>query len=288
MSFFTSGEFLVILSTFAFGSMGVLAKGLYNSGINVATTLSFRFIIATISLYIYIKIRNISLNLTKEEFKYCAFLGIGGYSLFSFFYFLAVNYTGASITALVFSIFPVFVCILAKIFFNKTIGKKKIFFLALSLVALYLLTSISGNVNFIGVILSIGGALCYSIYTILIENEKIKNMDPIKTSFYIILFTAIVNLLVWSFSGEISLNISPINIFRLITLGVFSTSVAILSYYIGVQKIGAVKASIISNLEALIAAILALIFLKETLDLTQILGAILMLVSVIGVTLAKE
>lgn len=288
MSFFTSGEFLVILSTFAFGSMGVLAKGLYNSGINVATTLSFRFIIATISLYIYIKIRNISLNLTKEEFKYCAFLGIGGYSLFSFFYFLAVNYTGASITALVFSIFPVFVCILAKIFFNKTIGKKKIFFLALSLVALYLLTSISGNVNFIGVILSIGGALCYSIYTILIENEKIKNMDPIKTSFYIILFTAIVNLLVWSFSGEISLNISPINIFRLITLGVFSTSVAILYYYIGVQKIGAVKASIISNLEALIAAILALIFLKETLDLTQILGAILMLVSVIGVTLAKE
>lgn len=288
MSFFTSGEFLVILSTFAFGSMGVLAKGLYNSGINVGTTLTFRFIIATISLYIYIKYKKISLKLTREEFIHCAILGVGGYSLFSFFYFFGVNYTGASITALIFSIFPVFVCILSKIFFNEKIGIKKIFFLALSIVALYLLTSLNDSVHYWGVVLSLLGALSYAIYIILIESEKTKNMNPIVTSFYIILFTAITNILFWSFSGQISFQVSKVNFIRLLTLGVFSTSVAILSFYIGVKKIGAVKASIISNLEALIAAILALIFLNETLDFTQIIGAALMIFSIVGVTLVKE
>lgn len=283
------GEILVFLSTLGFGAMGVLARGVYAYHYPVLSTLSIRFLFATISMAFYMKWSGTSFRVSLDEFKLLLLLGIIGYSNFSILYFAGVKYTGAAIVALVFSGFPVFIAIFSKLIYKKPIGKKKSFFLFTSLLALVFLTGKhTHNVNVFGVFLSLTGSFFYAIYTMFLEHPKVKKIDPVVASFYIIFLTTITLFLHSLIQGQLLLPSNFQILWRLLTLGIFSTSFAILTYYMGVQYLGAIKASIMSNFEAVVSVFLAILFLGERLSLLQWFGAILMIVSIVFVTILKE
>lgn len=282
------GTLQVLISTVAFGSMGVFAAGVYRTGFSVGATLFYRFFFAAICMGLYMALRGHSFQVTKTQFKYLLLLGLVGYALFSYLYFTAIKYTGAAITALVFSVYPVHICVIKKIFFKEPIGLKKGLCLGVSLVALVLLTDITGQANVFGIGLAVVGSFFYAIYTILIEHREIRRIPPVTSSFYIILLTAVGLFLTLLTGGipEFPQNFAVL--WRILCLGIISTCVAILTFYLGVQNLGSVKASIISNFEALVATCLSMIFLGETLTFRQWVGAVLMIASVIAITILKD
>ena len=283
------GEFFVFTSTLSFGAMGVLARGIYQYDFPVLSTLFIRFFIASLSMALYMKATGLSFHVTKEEGKLLVFLGLLGYANFSLLYFTGVKYTGAAIVALVFSGFPVFVAILSRFVYKKPVGKKKGFFLFTSLVALFFLTGKQNvNVNLLGVFFSLAGSFFYAIYTMFLEDQRVKNIHPVTASFYIIFLTTLaLGVLTLAKAYPLTPPNLPV-LWRLVVLGVFSTSVAILTFYLGVQYLGAVKAAIISNFEAVVSVFLAILFLGEQLTILQWAGAILMILSVVAVTILKE
>ena len=85
--------------------------------------------------------------------------------------------------------------------------------------------------------------------------------------------------------------IYPINIFALsyaALIGIFATSVAMLALFAGVKRIGAVKGSIIANMEIVIACILGAVFLNEKMGIYQLMGAVLIITSAIMVSLPSK
>lgn len=265
--------------------MGVLAKGLYAKDFSPLFVLSWRFLIGAASLLLIILARRESVKAPKEERRILGLLGLFAYPLFATLYFLAVYVGGASLVALVFSIFPAFVCLIKFFVFKQPIGRMKLLCLFFSLLALFLL-SWSGDVVIdpLGILLSLLGALFYAVYTILLSHEGLSRLTTEVVSFHICWETGLVLTVLCLLRGEFSLP-SEMSVWgSLLVLGVLSTAVAVLFFALGVRDLGAVRASILSNFEAVFAACLAVIFLGERLSAIQWAGALLMVLSIIGVS----
>lgn len=279
------GTLYVLISTIAFGSMGVLAKGLYTKDFSPLFVLSWRFLIGALALLLIILARRESVKTPKEEARILAVLGLLTYPLFATLYFLSVYVGGASLAALVFSIFPAFVCLIKFFVFKQTIGRMKLLCLFFSLVALFLL-SWSGGVIIdpLGILLSLLGAFFYAIYTVLLSHEGLKKLPTEVVSFHICWETGLVlttlSLLRQEFFFPSEVSVWGI----LLLLGVLSTAVAVLFFALGVRDLGAVRASILSNFEAVFAACLAVVLLNEHLSAIQWAGAFLMVLSILGVS----
>lgn len=272
------GEICVILSTLGFGSMGVLAKGIYESGYGVLATLTFRFYFAGLALLVYLVLAKESFRISKKQGLLLAAIGGFFYSAFSICYFAGLRFTDASIVAFVFALYPVIVTLLNFFFFHETMSGKKILCLVLSVLALYILTRSPGaNVNLIGLAISLVGGILYAVYTMLLDHKDLQSLSPVVTTFYIILSTGLVLTLICLARGERLLPISPSQGLSLMSLGLVSTAMAILTYNTGVRILGSTKASLIANFEALVSTLLAMVFLGEYLTWIQWIGALLMI-----------
>ena len=272
------GEICVILSTLGFGSMGVLAKGIYESGYGVLATLTFRFYFAGLALLVYLVLARESFRISKKQSLLLAAIGGFFYSAFSICYFAGLRFTDASIVAFVFALYPVIVTLLNFFFFHETMSGKKILCLVLSVLALYILTRSPGaNVNLIGLAISLVGGILYAVYTMLLDHKDLQSLSPVVTTFYIILSTGLVLTLICLARGERLLPISPSQGLSLLSLGLVSTAMAILTYNTGVRILGSTKASLIANFEALVSTLLAMVFLGEYLTWIQWIGALLMI-----------
>lgn len=272
------GEICVILSTLGFGSMGVLAKGIYESGYGVLATLTFRFYFAGLALLVYLVLARESFRISKKQGLLLAAIGGFFYSAFSICYFAGLRFTDASIVAFVFALYPVIVTLLNFFFFHETMSGKKILCLVLSVLALYILTRSPGaNVNLIGLAISLVGGILYAVYTMLLDHKDLQSLSPVVTTFYIILSTGLVLTLICLARGERLLPISPSQGLSLLSLGLVSTAMAILTYNTGVRILGSTKASLIANFEALVSTLLAMVFLGEYLTWIQWIGALLMI-----------
>ena len=180
--------------------------------------------------------------------------------------------------AFVFALYPVIVTLLNFFFFHETMSGKKILCLVLSVLALYILTRSPGaNVNLIGLAISLVGGILYAVYTMLLDHKDLQSLSPVVTTFYIILSTGLVLTLICLARGERLLPISPSQGLSLLSLGLVSTAMAILTYNTGVRILGSTKASLIANFEALVSTILAMVFLGEYLTWIQWIGALLMI-----------
>jgi hypothetical protein len=70
-------------------------------------------------------------------------------------------------------------------------------------------------------------------------------------------------------------------------LALFATVVPFTTLYVGMKKVGALKASLLSTLELVFTLILAAMFLGEKLTPYQYLGALLILLSVLLTSLLR-
>ncbi len=283
------GELFVVISAVGFGTMGVLGKLAYKEGLNTQTLLTLRFIFASLILFVILKLKGKSVKIPAEHIKSYFFLGSILYTLVSFFYFFALNYISASLTVVIFFLYPIYVTIISIVFLKDKLTKIKLICLIVSFVGIYIIVS-PGNaqVNMTGIILSLIGGLLYAFYVVFLGYSNIKYTDSLTTGFYINLFAAF-GMGTWAFTTQNF--IYPINSQALmysILLGLFASAVAIMAFFAGVKLIGAVKASIIANVEPLAAVILATVILSETLSMTQLFGGLLIIVAVITISLPSS
>ena len=98
----------------------------------------------------------------------------------------------------------------------------------------------------------------------------------------VICSSAALSFLLWGIvGGTLSLTIPLQGWIAITVIAVFSTVFAILTFFAGLNRIGATQASIISVLEPAVTVILSYLFLSETLQGLQLIGGFLILASII-------
>lgn len=288
MHSFTAGVLLTFLSAFGFGLMPIFARYAYQDGLNVPTLLFLRFAIAAVCLFSWLLARRIRWQIQRREMISLFFLGTVLYTLQSTFYFSAVQYIPASLTALILYLYPVFVALLAVFVEKERLSIKMMAPTGLALVGIaVVLGAPIDKIDGLGVLFAFGAALVYSVY-ITLGRRVVAKVPPLVTSAFVAAFAA-ASFLLYGVTNQSLVLDFPLQTWWMIGGIVFiSTILAMAAFFAGMDRIGATRASILSTVEPLITIGFSALFLGEKLSWMQGIGAALVLAGAMWVISERE
>ncbi|ABO35360.1 protein of unknown function DUF6, transmembrane [Methanococcus maripaludis C5] len=283
------GTAYTIYSSVAFGIMPFLTKFAYDGGANAVTTLMFRFLIAGLILYVFLKFKKISLKISKHNFVEILFYGAFLYALNTVFLYEAYNSIPTGVATTLHFIYPVTVTLLMLIIFKEKLGINKAFALIFSFLGMYCL--VGGNCagfDIYGVLLAAGSGLVYAGYIVSAGKCRYSKIDSYITIFYLSILSSVLLFIYGLFTNSLTLNMAFSSYVSIGIISVFCTVVALIAFLEGIKLIGPSNTAILSTLEPIVSIILGIILLNEVISFKIGFGSILILVSVIIVTIEKS
>lgn len=201
--------------------------------------------------------------------------------------FEAYKYTTVSIATLSYYFAPVIVMVVCPIIFKEKMTVKQIICFLMATIGLIMVINISGidkaNNNGIGIAFGVGAAVLYA--TVIILNKFIKNVTGIDRTL-IQFFVAIIVLFpyVLATTGINIGNLETKGIINLLILGIIHTGITYCLYFSSLKDLKGQEAAILSYVDPLVAIIISVVILRETITAMQLIGGMLIL----GFTLLNE
>ena len=277
-----AGVALIAVSASAFGAMAIFAHAAAASGADIFAMLLFRFFVATLLLLGWCRWQRVRFPSRRQALGIALMGGIG-YVGQSLCYFSALQYAQASLVALLLYLYPVFVTILAAIFLNERLTRVKLGALVLCSLGTALTVG-GGQGQPLGMALAVAAALIYSGY-IVIGAQLTRGVDARATATLVCLAATVSFGAMGAVRASQGLPLQwPTGTggwAALTAIAVCSTVVAILTFFAGLQRLGAGRASMLSTLEPVVTVLLAAMLLGETLTAAQLGGGALILAGVV-------
>lgn len=283
------GALFVALSASAFGAMAIFGRYAYAGGTDVLGLLTLRFLIGGTALAAIAKRRGVAWPGGRALWPIAA-MGAIGYVGQSLCYFVALQHAQASLVALLLYLYPAFVTLLAAAWLGERLTRVKSAALLLCLAGSALMIG-GGHGEPIGIALSLGAAVVYSLY-IVIGARVTRGVDPLAT-------TAIVCLAAAAVFGALSIARAAAGApphlphtasawAALFAIAFVSTVMAMLAFFAGLARLGAARTSMLSTLEPVVTVALASLLLGETLSALQWVGGASVLLAVLWLVRAGE
>ena len=205
-------------------------------------------------------------------------LGMLGNGIYQLFFVEGIARTKVGNAALIVAATPALIAITSRVGGVERVNRKVMAGIALSLagVALVVLGSAraaSGTATFLGTVLVFCGTLCWTAFTVMLQPFA-RRLDPIQLSAFTMLGGTIPLVLVtsnaiyateWSRMGLPAWS-------AVFYASVISMGVAYLFWYRGLRVLGPTRTAVYSNLQPVIAIIVAWIFLRESPTIWQGVG----------------
>jgi drug/metabolite transporter (DMT)-like permease len=279
------GYLYVSLAAVLFAISGTAAKFLFNDGITAFQLIQMRTTLAFSGLLIWLCLRYPALlKISLKNLPYFIALGVFGIGSAQFFYLLAISKINVAAAILLHYTGPVFVAVYVvfvqrqKLRLNITlaiIGTLIGCFLVVGAYNLQLLA-----LNRVGIIAGMLAAVAFAVYSILSE-YGMRQYTPWTVLLYGMLFAALMwNILhppLEAFLHRYSL----VQWGWIVFIGVCGTIFPFGLYFEGVKRIQPTPASITATLEPISAGVIAALFLGEVMAPLQIIGGLLVIVSII-------
>ena len=282
MSDTLKGYLFALISALTYGMIPLFMIPLKKWGFfSVDTALFYRFLIAAILILGYLVFyQKESVKINLKEGIIFSILGLF-YALSAEFLFIAYDFLSPGIASTIFFIYPIMVALILGIFFKEKITLATTISLIVVVVGVGIL-SIKDNfeINYIGLFVSLLGALMYALYMIIVNKTKI-NTSGVKVSFYSMVFASLfflVKTLVLGNSVVIpSLEIGThLALFALIT-----TALSVVSLVYAIKFIGSTPTAIMGAVEPVVAVMISVGLFDETLTFSLIAGVIIIISGVL-------
>ena len=279
------GIALIIISAASFGTMAIFADVVYRSGITVPSLLFFRFAIAAVIMVPVVLWRRQPFPKGRDLAILIAMGGIG-YAGQSYTFFTSLTLIPASLTAILLYIYPVLVAILSVYFLDEALTGKKLLALALALSGVVLVIGPELSGNPLGLLYGVAAAVIYAVYNIA-GARVMKRNDTLNSSLVIIL-SAAGTYLIMNLKSGFFIPGDGTTWACIAAIGLICTFVAIYTYFLGMNRIGAVSASMLSTFEPVTTVILAALVLNQQLGWIQAGGGTLIIMSALIVAVANK
>lgn len=284
----TRGIALVVLATVFWSTSGIFINQIINKSGITPVGLAFWRDFATFSvLMLGISILQPHLlRIKRRDIPWLFAMG-GSIGLFHVLWNTSVMLVGASIATVIQSDSPIFVTILAWIFFKEPLTKRKFAAIALSIIGTVLISGLHGlgtlQVTARGLLIALGSAIMYGLMS-LFGKKLVGSYSPWTVLLYTFGIGALI-LLPLQFQVPLPQSIST-QVLLLFTGLIFITTISGFALYTtALQTLQASIASITNTTEVAFAAILAYFLLGERLDSWQIFGALLVVASVVMISI---
>lgn len=275
---------MLITSMTIFGTLGLFVRNIPVSSGELAL---YRAVLAVLLIAVFLlmtKQKILFANIKKEVPLLLASgvaMGINWILLFE-----AYKYTTVSVATLSYYFAPVIVTVVCPILFREKLTAKQIACFVMSTLGLVMITGI-GEIgvekDFIGILFGLGAAVFYA--TVILLNKFIKNVEGIHRTFWQFL-SAIVILIpyVMMTSGVTVGSMNVTGWVNLLIVGLIHTGVTYCLYFSSLKELPGQKAAILSYIDPLVAVLISVTILGETMTVWQVIGGILIL----GFTLWNE
>ena len=288
----TKGYLLVGIAGTLWGTVAFFVTKLVDAQLPLSTIVFYRMFFAFLSLFFFLLFTDISkLKIDRVLLKYVAAIGLISQALFNISYFSAIKLTSISTAVTLLYTAPVFIALMARIFFQETFTKNKVLALLLCVTGCFL--TITGGslqsfqLNFKGILFGLAAGITFASLTI-ISKPIAEKYHPYTIVFYSIGFGTLFYL---PFSGPILLFQSQISLltwFYALSLSIISTVIALIIYFSGLATgIEASKAGIISTIEVVVSVLISFLFFQEKIWGWKLVGILMVMGSVVVVQLDR-
>lgn len=278
-----------IITGITYGLNPLFGVPLMKNGAAIESILFFRYAIAVLFLGLFLLLSKQSFKISRKEAGVLLVLGLL-YTSSSIFLFEAYNYIASGLATTIIFLYPVLVAII--MIFLKVVPSWPVWLsIILTFAGVVIMTQSDSThtINPIGVILSLGSALVYALFIVIINRSKtISNISNSLLTFYALTVGTII------FLGKII--ISDIDItaginhnmawMNLVGLALLPTVVSTATLAIATRNIGATKASVLGVFEPITAILIGTIVFGEALT-TNIIVGILLSIAAITFMIAK-
>lgn len=278
---------LMVLCTIFWAGAFIAAK--LSSPFIPAFTLTFlRFSIATLVLYIIIKIRKQKLHkLTKNDIPVFIVTGLVGMFGYHVLFFSAIKYTTAINSSIIGASNPIITAILSIIFLKDKINIKRVLGMILSFTGVFLtLTNASLDVMKVfsfnrGDILMLFAVIMWASYSVF-SKWVMPRYSPMTLTFYSFLFCTIILIpfVVYEMPWKLVGTIPYYSYISVVYMSIFPSVIGYLVQQMSIKQIGPSKTSIFINLVPVFSIILSVLILRETLNPIKLLTAALIIAGV--------
>jgi drug/metabolite transporter (DMT)-like permease len=215
---------------------------------------------------------------TRREILTLMTLGMLGNGLYQILFVEGVARTKVGNAALIVAAAPAFIAIMSRAGGIERVGRRVLLGIALSLggVIIVVLGSAhasNGNVTLLGTLLVFLGTLCWTTFTVLLQPYA-RRLDPIQLSAFTMLGGSLP-LLIATPRALIATDWSRLGMQgwgAVFYASVISMGVAYLFWYRGLRVLGPTRTAVYSNLQPVIAILVAWIFLHEAPTVWQGVG----------------
>ena len=220
-----------------------------------------------------------SIALPRRDVIGLLLVGMVGNGLYQLFFVHGLARTRAGNAALIVAAAPAFIALFAHVRGLERVKRMTLVGIALSVVGVGLViagsaSSSNGQTTLLGSLLVFCGVLCWAVYTIMLQPYT-KRIDIIKLS-AITMVGGAVPLLIASMPALIGTNWSAVGRGGWLALfysSVISMGVAYFFWYRGLRVLGPTRTAVYTNLQPIIALLVAWAFIGETPTIFQGVGA---------------
>ena len=265
-----------------FGLAGLFAKWIHLPAICITFG---RVLFSSISLGLYILIKRQSIRIAKEN---AALLILAGVILaLHWWAFLgSIQLSTVAVGTITFSAFPLFVTFIEPLIFHNKLEWHNVASAIMILFGVLITVPELSleNYMFRGFLFGLISALSYAVLTI-INKSMAKIVSSTVTAFYEQATAAVVLL---PFILKISAQPSASDLAMLLFLGIITTALAHTLFITGLETLPAQLVGICSSLETVYGIIFALLLLGEIPTIREIIGAVIIVGTVIAAQMSTE
>lgn len=284
MQKFFDPRLMLIASMTIFGTLGLFVRNISVSSGELAL---YRAVLAALLLtgFFVLSKQHIPLSKVKKEIPLLLASGVA-MGINWILLFQAYKYTTVSAATLSYYFAPVIVTVVCPFLFREKLTVKQIICFIMSTVGLVLIIGIGdvhGDSNIIGILFGLGAAVFYA--TVILLNKFIKKVEGIHRTF-LQFIAAIITLTpyVLCTSGITLGSLNNIGWINLLIVGLVHTGITYCMYFSSLKELPGQKVAILSYIDPLVAVLISVTVLGETMTISQVIGGMLIL----GFTLWNE
>lgn len=281
---------VVIASAACFATLAVLTRLAYAEGGRPLPLLSWRFAIAATLMMVLLALRQRGALIRglRDLPRYAA-LSFTGYGAASICFFFALQHITASVATVLLYAYPAIVALAEAALDRERIPASRLGAIGLTFAGCALAAGLLDAtivVNLLGVLLALGAALGYALFTVL--SDRLAGDRPrLVLMAYTFMLSALGVGLITVIVGE---PLSPVGwspaLWVVLTLIVLvPTYAAVMLFLRGVSELGASRAALVSTMEPVFTVVLAVAILGERLTVAQSVGALMVIA---GIALAER
>ena len=279
------GALLIILAGTCWGVISIFINYLSDAGLGEMQISFLRQLFAVLVFALIILVRDrAKFRIPLKDLGLLMLVGLVNGVMFNFLYFYTIVHSRASIAVVLLYTSPVFVMILARVFFKEKITGLKFIALVLTVIGCVLVTGVIGEGYTpppAAILTGVLTGLAYALNNIL-TSAAVKKNDPLTVTFYTLFFSF---LFLIPFSGWNSLtSLCGANPMILLVAFLMCIVTAVLAQYffsVGLGLIESGKAAIYGATEPIVGSLVGILIFHEESNFMKIAGIIMVIAAIL-------